>query len=77
MLFCNNKLAIDLSKNPKYPTRIKHINIQYYFVRDYIKQSFFNLVYINTKEQLANALTKPVNINIFNYFIQNKNIDQL
>ena len=37
LLFYNNKLAIDLFKNPKHYAHTKYINIQYYFIKDYIK----------------------------------------
>ncbi len=46
-LYCNNKSAIDLSKNPKYYARTKYIDIQYHFIRDYIKKEIFKLKYIN------------------------------
>ena len=77
LLFYNNKSVINLFKNPEHYACTKYINIQYHFIRDCIKQEFFNLVYINTKEQLADALTKPLNITSFKNFIQNINIDKL
>ena len=74
ILFCNNKLAIDVSKNSEHCARTKHINIQYHFIRDCINQDLFKLIYINTKQQLADALTKPVNNNAFKQFINFVNI---
>jgi len=75
-LYCDNKSAIDLSKNPEYHARTKHIDIQYHFIRDYIEKEIFKLKYINTKEQLANALTKTLNINDFRKFVNCINLNE-
>lgn len=75
-LYCDNKSAIDLSKNPKYHARTKHINIQYHFICDYIEKEVFKLKYINTKEQLADALTKTLNINDFRKFVKCINLNK-
>ena len=74
LLYCDNKSAIDLSKNPEHHARTKHIDIQYHFVRDYIERKIFELRYINTKEQLADALTKAIDINAFRNFTKRINI---
>ena len=74
LLYCDNKSAIDLSKNPEHHARTKHIDIQYHFVRDYIERKIFELRYINTKEQLADALTKALDINAFRNFTKRINI---
>lgn len=73
-MYCDNKSAIDLSKNPEHHARTKHIDIQYHFVRDYIERKVFELRYINTKEQLADALTKAIDINAFRNFTKRINI---
>ena len=73
-MYCDNKSAIDLSKNSKHHARTKHIDIQYHFVRDYIERNIFKLQYINTKEQLVDALTKALNINSFRNFTKRINI---
>ena len=75
-LYCDNKSAIDLSKNPEYHARTKHIDIQYHFIRDYIEKEIFKLKYINTKEQLADALTKTLNINDFRKFVNCINLNE-
>ena len=75
-LFCDNKSAIDLSKNSEYHARTKHIDIQYHFIRDFIEQKVFELKYINMKEQLADALTKTLNINDFRKFVNCINLKE-
>ena len=73
-IYCDNKSAIDLSKNPEHHARTKYIDIQYHFVRDCIKQEMFKSVYINTKEQLADALTKALDYQSYRNFVNNINL---
>ena len=76
-LYYNNKSTINLSKNPEYYTRTKHINIQYHFVRDYIERKTIELKYVCTKEQLTNTLTKTIDINNFRSFCKKINLINL
>ena len=64
-LFLDSMLAIDLANNPKHHAKTKHIDIQYHFVREKIQEGTISLNYIPTKEQLANILTKGLNLSLF------------
>ena len=68
IIYCNNTSAIDLSE---YHARTKHIDIQYYFIRE---KKIFKLLYINTKDQLADDLTKTLDINSFRSFTSITNL---
>ena len=48
ILYSDNMGAIQLSRNPEYYAKTKHIDIQYHFVRDYIKKGLFKLEWIPT-----------------------------
>ena len=74
LIYYNNKSAIDLLKNLKHYTRLKYIDIQYYYVRDYIKKQLFKLQYIPINNQLVDALTKALDINIYKGFISRINL---
>ena len=76
-LYCDNKSAIDLSKNSEYHARTKHIDIQYHFVCDYIERETIELKYVCTKKQLADALTKTIDINSFRSFCKKINLVDL
>ena len=39
-------------------TKLKHIEIKYYFNKDLIEKNIIKLEYINTNEMLADILTK-------------------
>ena len=60
-ILADNQSAIKLAENPKFYKRSKHIDITYYFIRQSIKENKATLAYINTKEQLADSLTKGLN----------------
>ena len=78
MIYYDNKSAIDLSKNPEHYARLKHIDIQYHYVRDCIEKQLFKLQYIPTSDQLADALTKALDINSYKRFISKINLrDQI
>ena len=74
LIYCNNKSAIDLSKNPEHHARSKHIDIQYHYVRDCIEKQLFKLQYISTNNQLADVLTKALDINSYKRFISKINL---
>ena len=52
--------ALNLAINTRFSQKTKHINIRYYFIRDYINTINIKLKYIPTIEIIANILTKPL-----------------
>jgi transposase InsO family protein len=61
-LYCDNQGAIILSKNPKNHSRAKHIDIKFHHVRDLIKKGIIEVIFTSTNKQVADILTKGVNI---------------
>jgi hypothetical protein len=59
-LFIDNKSAISLSKNPVFHDRSKHIDLRYHFIRECAEVGKVEVKYVNTEEQLADILTKPL-----------------
>ena len=64
-VFCDNNLAIKLSKNPVLHRRSKHINVKYYFLGDLSNDGTIKLVYFRSKDQVANIQTKPLKLATF------------
>ena len=56
----DNQGSIALAKNPVFHDRSKHINIQYHFTRDLVKDKRISLNYIPTKEMSADLLMKAL-----------------
>jgi hypothetical protein len=59
-LLCDNESAIRMADNPVEHSRTKHIAIRYHQQREDIE-----IAYINTKEQLADIFTKPLDEKTF------------
>jgi hypothetical protein len=59
-LLCDNESAIRMADNPVEHSRTKHIAIWYHFLRDHQQKGDIEIAYINTKEQLADIFTKPL-----------------
>jgi len=59
-LFCDSTSAIAVGKNPCLHSRSKHIDIRYHFLRDQYEKGVVDLVHVDTDDQLADILTKPL-----------------
>jgi hypothetical protein len=57
---CDNVSAISISKNSVIHSKTKHIPIKYHFLRDQVTQKIVKIVYLDTKEQIADIFIKPL-----------------
>jgi uncharacterized beta-barrel protein YwiB (DUF1934 family) len=73
-LLCDNESAIKMADNPVEHSRTKHIAIRYHFLRDHQQKGDIKISYINTKDQLANIFTKPLDEQTFNKLRHELNI---
>jgi hypothetical protein len=64
-LLCDNESAIRMADNPVEHSRTKHIAIRYHFLRDHQQKGDIEIAYINTKDQLADIITKPLDQQTF------------
>ncbi|KAI3673912.1 hypothetical protein L6452_40043 [Arctium lappa] len=60
-ILCDNDSTIKLSKNPVLHGRSK----RFHFLRDLIREGVLELNYCDTKAQLADIMTKPLNLETF------------
>ncbi|XP_071741192.1 probable disease resistance protein At1g61300 [Rutidosis leptorrhynchoides] len=58
-IFCDNKSAIAMAKNPVFHGRTKHIDIKYHFLREVSAKKDIELKYCKTEEQ-ADIFTKAL-----------------
>ena len=59
-MYCDNTSATSNSKNPVYHSRVKHIEIRHYFLKENVEKGFINVFHIGTDYQIANIMTKPI-----------------
>lgn len=59
-IFCDNIGATYLCANPVFHSRMKHIALDYHFVRNMIQSRALRVSHVSTHDQLADALIKPL-----------------
>ena len=59
-LFCDSTSAISVGKNSCLHSRSKHIDIRFHLLRDQYEKGVVDLIHIDTDDQLADILTKPL-----------------
>jgi hypothetical protein len=64
-LFEDNAGAIHLAKVPKMRPRTRHINQKYHHFREWVKSGLIDILAIDTEEQPADLLTKPLSVASF------------
>ncbi|XP_071739797.1 secreted RxLR effector protein 161-like [Rutidosis leptorrhynchoides] len=63
---CDNKSAIDLSKNQILHSRTKHIDDKHHFLRDHVQNGNIVIDKVESAENIADIFTKPLKKEIFN-----------
>jgi hypothetical protein len=61
----DNAGAIQLAKVPKMRPRTRHINQKYHHFREWVKSGLIDILPIDTLDQPADLMTKPLDINSF------------
>jgi hypothetical protein len=56
----DSKSALSLAKNLVFHESSKHIRVRYHFIRGCLEEGSIKAGYINTKDQLADLLTKSL-----------------
>ena len=63
-VFEDNSGALEMAKVHKHRARTKHINVKLHHFRDYVSRGLISIHPIDTLDQCADYLTKPVNVTI-------------
>ena len=64
-IYCDNVGATYLCVNPVFHSRMKHIAIDFHFVRDQVVRHQLRVSHVHTADQLADSLTKPLARKLF------------
>jgi hypothetical protein len=74
-LWCDNMGAKYLSSNPVFHGRMKHIEVDYHFVRDQVVKRLLDVRFIPTQDQLADGFTKALSQQRLHELRCNLNLD--
>ena len=66
-VFEDNNGALELAREPKYRPRTKHISIKYHHFREHVKEGKIKIEHVDTNEQRADIMTKPLEKSKFEY----------
>jgi len=64
----DNKLAIELAKNPVNHGRSKHIDVKFHSIREQVKEGNVEMVHVGSRDQIADLFTKPLPTVLFNNY---------
>ena len=64
IIYCDNMGALFLAKNYE-GKRTKYLDIRYHFVREYVRDGIFSILFVLTLENRADPFTKNVSNSIF------------
>jgi histone deacetylase 1/2 len=73
-LWCDNLSATYLSANPIFHARMKHIEIDFHFVRERVAQKLLEIRFIHTGDQVADGFTKALPVVKLRQFRDNLNL---
>ena len=57
---CDNRAAMHIAENAVFHKRTKHLRINWHYTRDKILEGFLQTLYVPSKEQLVDLMTKPL-----------------
>jgi hypothetical protein len=72
-LWCDNLGATYLSANPIFHGRVKHVKIDYHFIRERVANKQLEIRPIASKDQVANGFTKVLSTQLMQNFQNNLN----
>jgi len=60
LLHCDNVAAINIANNPVQFDRMKHVEIDRFFIKEKMDSGALKLEYVKSRDQLADFLTKSL-----------------
>ncbi|XP_019057729.1 PREDICTED: uncharacterized protein LOC109116546 [Tarenaya hassleriana] len=60
VIFCDNVGATYLCANPVFHSRMKHVAVDYHFIRGLVQDGLLRVTHVSSQDQLAETLTKPI-----------------
>ncbi|RVW27742.1 Retrovirus-related Pol polyprotein from transposon RE1 [Vitis vinifera] len=60
VIYCDNVGATYLYSNLVFHSHMKHVEIDYHFIRDQVQSGALRVTHVSSTDQLVDALTKPL-----------------
>ena len=60
MIHCDNHSCVQMSVNPIFHDKSKHIESRYHFIRDIMQKGVVELQHISTDDQIADIFIEPL-----------------
>jgi hypothetical protein len=77
VLWCDNLGATYLSASPVFHARMKHVKIDYHFMRECVAKKQLEIQFTSTNDQVTDGLTKSLSSQKFMNFQHNLNLERL
>lgn len=74
VMHCDKKTIEALANNPKYHSKIQHIEFDFHFVREHIAQKELTIEHVSSSNQLEDIFTKLLAFDHFAYTRTNLNV---
>ena len=59
-IYCANQSYIELTENPMFHDKSKHVEIKYHYIQDMMQRGALKLQYVPTEEHVVDVLTKSL-----------------
>ena len=73
IIYCNGTSATYICANPICHSRMKHIIINFHFIRDQVAKKELCVAHVHTSDQLIDSLTKPLTCATFQAWCYQQN----
>ncbi|RVW70497.1 Retrovirus-related Pol polyprotein from transposon RE2 [Vitis vinifera] len=60
VIYCDNVGATQVCSNPVFHSRMKHVAIDFHFIRDQVQKGILRVAHVSSTDQLADLLTKSL-----------------
>ncbi|RVW83187.1 Retrovirus-related Pol polyprotein from transposon RE1 [Vitis vinifera] len=60
VIYCDNIGATNLCSNPVFHSKMKHVAIDFHFIREQVQNGTLRVSHVSSDDQLVDALTKPL-----------------
>lgn len=76
VILCDSSSTIKLSRNTVMHGKSKHIDVNFHFLRDLVKDKVIELVHFNTQDQVIEIMIKPLKSGAFKKLHEQLEINQ-